>query len=315
VNNGDERPAPRAPGLPSRGRAVLAGLLILVVLAGIRAARPSGGQYGPWHNRTIPLAALTEAALGALLLASFIVSRRRPAPGYPAAILRQGLRRAIGISMVAVVAIAWFSTWKATHALQKFVPGPRGSASPKPARHLLGNSSTGADLAHVFFVILIVVLLAAIAGCVLVLVRHRWLAGRSGYAGDDEYDDDDDDDEGLRRAVASGRSALRAIDDARAAIIACYSAMETSLAGAGSGRAAAETPDELLARSVRSGLLRGDAAAQLTALFYEARFSSHAVPPGARDQAEQALSAISAELAGRAATAAAAQAPAAGARP
>ena len=39
-----------------------------------------------------------------------------------------------------------------------------------------------------------------------------------------------DESEDLRKAVESGRSALRTLDDARAAIIACYVAMEASLA-------------------------------------------------------------------------------------
>ena len=75
--------------------------------------------------------------------------------------------------------------------------------------------------------------------------------------------------------MESGRSALRTVDDARAAIIACYLAMETSLAERGAARGVADTPGELLTRATESGLVRGTAAGRLTALFYEARFSSH----------------------------------------
>ena len=89
--------------------------------------------------------------------------------------------------------------------------------------------------------------------------------------------------------MESGRSALRTVDDARAAIIACYAAMETSLAERGAAREAADTPDELLARATTSGVVRGGAAARLTALFYEARFSSHPLAASQRDEAERAL--------------------------
>ena len=68
-----------------------------------------------------------------------------------------------------------------------------------------------------------------------------------------------DPDEGvpdLRSAVASGSAALRRVDDARAAIIACYVAMEQSLARAGTARAAADAPDELLARAMAAGTVR-----------------------------------------------------------
>jgi len=43
--------------------------------------------------------------------------------------------------------------------------------------------------------------------------------------------------------------------------------------------------------------VRGTAAARLTALFYEARFSSHPLGPGQRGAAEQALDELAAALA------------------
>ena len=42
--------------------------------------------------------------------------------------------------------------------------------------------------------------------------------------------------------------------------------------------------------------MRGTAAARLTALFYEARFSSHPLGRGQRDAAEQALDELAAGL-------------------
>ena len=85
-------------------------------------------------------------------------------------------------------------------------------------------------------------------------------------------------------------------DDAKAAIIACYVAMEESLERAGTARAAADTPDELLARAAGSGLVRTGAAARLTALFYEARFSSHPMPLEQRDEAQRALAELADSL-------------------
>src|SRR5689334_10797763 len=90
---------------------------------------------------------------------------------------------------------------------------------------------------------------------------------------------------------------LRTVDDARAAIIACYLAMETTLAERGTARGAAGTPGELLARATGAGLVRGTAAGQLTALFYEARFSSHPLGHQQRDAAERALDELAADLA------------------
>jgi hypothetical protein len=84
--------------------------------------------------------------------------------------------------------------------------------------------------------------------------------------------------------------------------------MEASLARAGTVCGAAETPDELLGRAATAGLAGGSAAATLTALFYEARFSTHPLPAGARAEARDALAELAAALADRAAREAAAAA-------
>jgi hypothetical protein len=125
--------------------------------------------------------------------------------------------------------------------------------------------------------------------------RLRSESGTGDFAADDSEDPEDPED--LREALGSGRAALRTVDDARAAIIACYVAMEKSLAERGAAQKVADTPDELLARATRSGLVRGSASARLTALFYEARFSSHPLGRGQRDAARDALEELAAALA------------------
>jgi hypothetical protein len=146
-------------------------------------------------------------------------------------------------------------------------------------------------LAAVLYALIVVVLLAAV-------VLSIWWARRfqpGGKTGKGDFIAEDPED--LREAVESGRSALRTIDDARAAIIACYLAMEASLAERGTARAIADTPDELLARAQASGIVRGPAATRLTALFYEARFSSHPLDHRQRDAAQQALDELAVALA------------------
>jgi hypothetical protein len=102
----------------------------------------------------------------------------------------------------------------------------------------------------------------------------------------------------LAAAVAAGSSAFGATAGAREAIIACYAAMEDTLAAAGSPRRAADTPEELLDRAIRDGVIRTQAARRLTALFREARFSPHELA-GAQQQAAMAsLADISHDLSG-----------------
>lgn len=275
-------------------RPVLAGLLLIVVLAGIRAARPADTGTGPLHGHVLPLVVAFELVLAALLIALLLIRRWRPEPGYPAGILRAGLLRTIPIGMVAVAILAALSHLQVRPSHYHSQPAPPAARKLRTPRELKSAAVQHTDAVTYFlYALLALLLLAAIVACVVIMLRRV----PAGSAGDVLLPDDDD--ETLREAIESGRRALRTFDDAQAAIIACYVAMEASLASAGTARGAAETPDELLGRAAQSGLLQGGAAARLTALFYEARYSSHALPLSARDEAVQALDEISAELAHR----------------
>jgi hypothetical protein len=275
-------------------RPVLAGLLLLVALAGVRAVAPAVAGTGPWQKDALALAGALELVLAVLLGALWLTARRRPRPGYPAAVLRAGLLRAMGLGMAGVAVLAGISLLhlRPGHRARPGLPGKAQSRGPRVIKGAAAHDA--ANLTYIFYGLLALLLLAAIVACVLVILRR----GPAGSAGG-LLVLPDDDDASMRDAIESGRRALRSFDDAQAAIIACYVAMEASLASAGTTRDAAETPDELLARAAGSGLLRGTAAGRLTALFYEARYSSHALPVTARDEAVRALDDISAELARR----------------
>ena len=210
-----------------------------------------------------------------------------------AAKLRGSLVVVLGAGMIAV-AVAIFLTLH-LHLGGRVQPAPTVSVKPIPKRKLPPQSVQPGSGFHVpltviLYVLLVVLLVAAVLLSVWWARRFRPSFGgkTSGFLAEDPED--------LREAVESGRLALRTVDDARAAIIACYVAMEASLAERGAARAVADTPDELLARATTSGLVRGTAAARLTALFYEARFSSHPLGRGQRDAAEQALDELAAAL-------------------
>jgi hypothetical protein len=102
----------------------------------------------------------------------------------------------------------------------------------------------------------------------------------------------------LAVAVAAGSSAFGATAGVREAIIACYAAMEDTLAAAGSPRRAADTPEELLNRAMRNGVIRTQAARRLTALFREARFSPHELAGAQQQAARASLADISHDLSG-----------------
>jgi Domain of unknown function (DUF4129) len=280
-----------------RARMALAVLLLALLFLGLRGGLPRLALDGPYHRDVAAICGSLELVLGALLAALMVRRARAPREAVLAARLRTVLSYVTGAGLIGVPIIYLLSRNIRIHGKPRRLPPPgrvriRGHSA---------RAATGTADARVF-VIIVLALLAAAVICLLIIFIpriRRAFAQRRGVVIDVELTAEDPDGAGtgLRAAVESGRSAFRLLDDARAAIIACYVAMEDSLAEAGTARAAAETPDELLARAAAAGLVHGEAAARLTALFYEARFSSHPLPPAYRDTAERALSALAADLA------------------
>jgi hypothetical protein len=282
------------------------GLLVLLVIVGLRGAVPAPGWNGPLRSYGTAIGIGLEVICGALLIIVRIRDRaarraaeRRLYTGEvqdiePADALRYTLRYVLGLSMIAIAVVLitnlhlhFFTARGNLHPPQlPKLKTPRGSGGP-----VGGVSTFNIPIGPILYGLLVVALVAAVAISIWWATRLRRPAAPLVI--------EDVSTEELREAVAEGRAALAGIDDARAAIIACYVAMERSLGERGTARAAADTPDELLARAVAAGVVRGGAAGRLTALFYEARFSTHPLGTGQRDAASAALDELAAELAAR----------------
>lgn len=100
--------------------------------------------------------------------------------------------------------------------------------------------------------------------------------------------------ESLARAAELGLAEMAEPGrDPREAIIACYAVMESALADAPDvAPRASDTPSEVLERAVAHGVLRTGAAAELVALFTEARFSPHRMGESDRTTATRHLRAV-----------------------
>ena len=302
----DGHPHGRRPGALT-ARLAIAAAALAVTAAGLRAGLPSASwDDGPWHQHGIALGAGLEVVFAGLLVAVEVRRRRDRGAGPPAAGLRAGLRAFLAVALIAIpVLVLVNAAGEIPHRpprAQRQPPVKVRLPSPPARPHLTEVTGGHVDYTLIWYALLIIAILVATAISVILVRRRARPADWAdlGDAGEEEPD------EALRRAVQSGQAALREVDDARLAIIACYVAMEGSLARAGAVRGAAETPDELLERAAAAGLAGGGAAATLTALFYEARFSSHPLPATARDQARDALAELATALADRAASEAAA---------
>jgi hypothetical protein len=286
------------------GRLLPLVLLVVLVIAGLRGAVAAPRWNGPLKSDGVPIGLALEVAFGALLIvtlrrdgAARRTAERLPYTGQdtgiePPVALRWVLKYVLGAAMIAV-AVVLISNLHLHYFGKQHAAKPPSFAKRKPSPRL-GTTHGGGLTLHIpwgpiLYGLLVLVLAAAVVISIWWSTRPRRPAPPLPIV-------DLSADE-LRQAVESGRAALAGLDDARAAIIACYVAMEQSLADRGARRAVADTPDELLARAVAANVIRGAAAGRLTTLFYEARFSSHALVGGQRDAASAALDELAAELA------------------
>ncbi|HEY1622258.1 MAG TPA: DUF4129 domain-containing protein [Streptosporangiaceae bacterium] len=275
-------------------------LLILLAMAGLRGSVDKPKWTGS-HR--------TDFAFGITLFVVFlvllvIIMRRRTLAFRAVSddAVTAGLPWKLRSAIMAILSAALIADVVAMlYGLHLKLPPPRPQPT-QPARkgvppsqktpHIHSSGGGGSfPIGDILWGLLIAVLIVAI------VVTLRWLARQTRVRALAEDDEIAEDSQTLREAVESGRSALRTFDDAKSAIIACYVAMERSLAERGTTRTEAGTPDELLARATQNKVVGGSAPARLTALFYEARFSSHPMDQTQRAAAEQALDELARALA------------------
>jgi hypothetical protein len=272
---------------PRRAAAVV--LLLAVAAAGLRAsgAFPAGRDLGllavggrVLYWASVVIVAVLLAVELALVVAWFVWGRRDGSQ-LP---LR---RRARNPLWWLVMALEMIALARIAAALRHRVSAIAAQAAARHARAAAGHLP-GLP-AGSWPVLATLAVAAALAGLLVLSARHTSRAGLPPAAAAPPPSP-------LRAALAAGAAELRGQRDPRAAIVACYAAMERRLADAGAPPAAADTPAEVLARAAASGLLRSPAAATLTSLFRRARYSSEVISSPDLAAARAALSRLRAEL-------------------
>lgn len=279
-------------------RVALLVLLALLAVVGLHAttAQPAWGSHTKVYDAEV---AGGLEALVIVLFAVLAVRNRHRATSPPlVAKLRTTLMYVLGAGIV-VLGVTLLDLLVNIHMPTRTGQGERPTGTlrpphikpPKPGAVTHGSSFPISD---VLYGLIAALLLAAIVWVAVKALRNRRLEARPELElPAEEYG------ETLEEAILGGQRALQELDDARAAIIACYLAMEGSLAQAGTARSVAETPDELLAKAVKQLLVSEGPASQLTRLFYEARFSSHPLDNSHREAAERSLAELASELSSR----------------
>jgi hypothetical protein len=163
--------------------------------------------------------------------------------------------------------------------------GESGSGQPRSLHAATGRVNTATRTATQDALLVGLALVPAAMLFFAATHRRRWASRAVPVPADDERAT-------LIEAVAAGADELDQIRDPRAAVVACYLAMERSMSNAGTTRHPAETPSELLARAADADLVPAGPTAELVRLFEEARFSTHPMDGSHRDRARAALAAV-----------------------
>jgi len=274
------------------GAALLA-LLALVAVAS-RAHRPGGGAGAPpEHAPTLLIHYLVVSMIilfpfGALLVVWSLAHRRREAAlqgktswrrtAVTVAVLLAllaSIRLFYGYFHVRALHLPGLNSGKVKHVKPKGSPAPpkqaKGSQSDWLALYVLGS------------------LLASFAVVAAAAAVHR---RRSGGEWDAEAELAAALDVVLKDTLEDLQNEL----DPRTAVIRTYARMEQTFAAYGVPRQPAEAPLEYLARVLDRLQVSAFAAGRLTKLFERAKFSTHEIDAGMKDEAIEALGGLRTEL-------------------
>jgi Domain of unknown function (DUF4129) len=272
--------------------AVVAVLLALAV-TGLRAR----GTFAHGGNQTAAgasgavLATVLSAAEGLAVIAFIVVlasarPQRQPKGDDEEELWRPNIpwwAKAVGV-LLAVAALVTPFAVLFTRKPRRLGPRPLPIGPPKVS---LGHAATASAGEAWPLITGMVIAIAIVVALTLLARRSRPLRAQS---------KDRTRLATLLDSLAAGSDALSAGGEPRAAIIACYAAMERGFAAAGSAPAVADTPAEVLARATRAGLVRPEPAETLTGMFRRARYSTYPMTSADSRVAADALTEMRSDL-------------------
>lgn len=307
------------PGIDKpAGRVAIVLVLVVVAATALRGYLPGAQRAArqPPANSTASLVAVVALSAVALAILAFAVITRRP-PTPSSAQYGPAALRGIGGELRArwvLIAVGAVLAWLLAVVLIVRLGTPPGADRPVPAQSPPADrpgspapdtappeppDPTGAsDGTLRYLAVVTVVLMVILVVGFIVQVSHRQPAGLPTDSDAYEPAPARRGPETLARAAELGLVEIGdASRDPRAAIIACYAAMERGLAHApGAMPLASDTPSEVLARAVDHHAVSGAGATELVELFTEARFSPHVMTEAHRDSAVAALRQVLADL-------------------
>ncbi len=258
----------------------------------------------------IAVIAMLVVSMAIIVIAIVTQSRRRPVsyrPGAPPREIADGRPLTWRVILVAVAVVIGWLVLAAVLSRMNAPPGieqqpPDASAPPagttQPPVEQPREPEPSSNVFSILATSTVLLMMAAFVGAAIAARRQR----RAGTApaSSDEYRPATtvSASDPLARAAEVGLAAAGDLSrEPRAAIIACYAAMERELENSPDVfPRESDTPSEVLARAVEHHALRADSATELVELFEEARFSPHVMTERHREVAVRALRLVLDEL-------------------
>lgn len=303
----------------STGRVVAVIVLLIVIAASLRGYLPGvdrGARRGPPDSPASLVYVIAMLGVSVVIVAVAIIVRlrdpRRAAPSASGLSERfsdgRGRPTWRGLVIGAAVLVVWLlAVWLLSHFVTLNIGGQPPAAPPSSAPAPGTNASrppqppdVGADrdVLHYLIAATAALFVLIVVGAVVAARRRRVEEPPTVAAEMPRPPTAPSTSESLVRAAEVG---LAEIGDRsrepRAAIIACYAAMERELSRVpGAVPQDFDTPTEVLARAVENNVLHVDSAAELVNLFEEARFSPHVMSEAHRMSALGVLQLVLADL-------------------
>ncbi len=303
----------------STGRVVAVIVLLIVIAASLRGYLPGvdrAARRGPPDSPASLVYVIAMLSVSVVIVGVAIIVRLRdprraaPSAGGLSERFSDGRGRPTWRVLVigAAVLVAWLlAVWLLSHFVTLNIGGEPPAAPPSTAPAPGTNASrppqppdVGADrdVLHYLIAATAALIVLIVVGAVFAARRRRVEEPPTVGAEMPRPPTAPSTSESLVRAAEVG---LAEIGDRsrepRAAIIACYAAMERELSRVpGAVPQDFDTPTEVLARAVENHVLHVDNAAELVNLFEEARFSPHVMSEAHRESALGVLQLVLADL-------------------
>jgi hypothetical protein len=216
-------------------------------------------------------------------------------------------------AVVALLAVAMLSAVYANPTIQNRVPngldnGAMGTMRPEepppvqPSQAVAqapeDSMSVPAWVGWALLALCVAVVLGVGALLLRTLLRGRLLGRRETLHPETRPTPPTETAREVREALDEGLADLDAMDsDPRRVVIACWVRLERAAAEAGTPRAVGDTSTELVARLLSTSQVSAGVLDAFAAVYREARFATHTVDIGMRDQARAALTQLRDELA------------------